>query len=121
MVAGISPLLSTEEMEYQLKDSDARGLVTLDAIFAGRLVSIASNLPDLKLVVAASVGGFLPGIKRFLGELLKKIPRGRVVPLEGKTVYLFKEVIDPKRSSSPIPGTPTTSAVKLPSINRTSW
>ncbi len=33
VVSGVSPLLSTEEMEYQLKDSDARGLVTLDAIF----------------------------------------------------------------------------------------
>ncbi|MDT8272892.1 MAG: AMP-binding protein, partial [Desulfomonilia bacterium] len=71
VVSGVSPLLSTEEMEYQLKDVKARGLVTLDAIFAGRLVNIASNLPNLKVVVATSVGGFLPGIKRFLGQLLK--------------------------------------------------
>ncbi|MBN2298566.1 MAG: AMP-binding protein, partial [Deltaproteobacteria bacterium] len=93
VVSGVSPLLSTDEMAYQLKDSNARGLVTLDAIFAGRLVKIASSLPDLELVVATSVGGFLPGIKRFLGRLLKKIPYGRVTPLEGKTVYRFKEVL----------------------------
>ncbi|HPJ93320.1 MAG TPA: AMP-binding protein [Deltaproteobacteria bacterium] len=104
VVSGVSPLLSTEEMEYQLKDSNARGLVTLDAIFAGRLVNIAANLPDLRLVVAASVGGFLPGIKRFLGKLLKKIPQGKVTPLEGKTVYLFKEVIDSKKFSAASPG-----------------
>lgn len=104
VVSGVSPLLSTEEMEYQLKDSNARGLVTLDAIYAGRLVNIAAKLPDLRLVVAASVGGFLPGIKRFFGKLLKKIPHGKVTPLEGKTVYLFKEVIDSKRFSTASPG-----------------
>lgn len=104
VVSGVSPLLSTEEMEYQLRDSNARGLVTLDAIFAARVVDIASNLPDLKLVVAASVGGFLPGIKRFLGRLLKKIPQGKVAPLEGKTVHLFKEVIAPGKFSAAAPG-----------------
>jgi long-chain acyl-CoA synthetase len=93
VVSGVSPLLSTEEMAYQLKDSNAKGLVTLDAIFAGRLVKIASDLPELKLVVATSVGGFLPWIKRFLGRLLKKIPYGHVTPIEGKTVYTFKEVL----------------------------
>jgi long-chain acyl-CoA synthetase len=81
-------------MAFQLKDANARGLVTLDAIFAKRLVQIAPELTDLKLVVAASVGGFLPGIKRFLGKLLKKIPQGEVTPLEGKTVLHFRDVIN---------------------------
>ena len=103
VISGVSPLLSTEEMEYQLRDSNARGLVTLDAIFAGRLVNIAANLPDLRLVVAASVGGFLPGIKRFLGKLLKKIPQGKVSPLEDKTVYLFKEILSSERFSAVAP------------------
>ncbi len=98
-VSGVSPLLSAEEMEYQLKDSNARGLVTLDAIFAARLTGIASNLPDLRVVVAGSVGGFLPGIKRFLGRLLGKIPKGEVTPIEGKVVYSFGEVIKTGRFS----------------------
>lgn len=93
VVSGVSPLLSTEETEYQLFDSDAKGLVTLDAIFAGRLVNIASNLPELKVVVAASVGGFLPGIKRFLGKLLGKIPKGKVTPLDGINVFRMEEVL----------------------------
>ena len=97
VASGLSPLLSTEEMEHQLKDSDARGLVTLDAIFAGRLVHIASRLHELKLVVAANVGGFMPRIKRILGKLLKKIPQGKVTELAGKYVLHFKEAISPKR------------------------
>jgi len=103
-VSGVSPLLSTEEMEYQLKDSDAKGLVTLDAIFAARVTQISDNLPKLKVVVAASIGGFLPGIKRVLGKLLKKFPTGEVTPLAGKTVYRMEEVIKTKTFSDKAPG-----------------
>jgi len=90
-------------MEYQLKDSNAKGLVTLDAIFAARLVEIAANLPDLKVVVAASVGGFLPGIKRFLGKLLKKIPSGKVTPLAGKVVISMEKAIKTDNFSDVFP------------------
>jgi len=99
-VTGVSPLLSAEEMEYQLNDSGAKCLITLDAIYAGRVVKIASNIPEVKLVIAASVGGFLPGIKRFLGKLLGKIPKGKITPLDGKQVYLFKEILKPGRFST---------------------
>lgn len=92
-VSGVSPLLSAQEMEHQLKDCRAKGLVTLDAIFAARVTGIASALPELKVIVAASVGGFLPVIKRTLGKWLKKIPSGKVTPLEGKIVHLFPDVI----------------------------
>ncbi len=103
VVSGVSPLLSPEEMQYQLNDSKAKALVTLDAIFAGRLIKIESNLPDLKVVVAASVGGFLPAIKRILGQMLKKIPKGEVTPLKGKQVYLFKDVIKTDKFSEKNP------------------
>ncbi len=103
VASGVSPLLSTEEMEHQLKDSDARCLVTLDAIFAGRLVHIASQLHELKLVVAANVGGFMPYVKRTLGKLLKKIPQGKVTELTDKYVLHFKETISPKRYSDTPP------------------
>ena len=94
-VSGVSPLLSTEEMAYQLKDSDAKALVTLDAIFAGRLTKIADSLPELKVVAAAGIGGFLPPVKRVLGKLLKKIPTGEVTPIPGKFVCLMGDVIKP--------------------------
>jgi long-chain acyl-CoA synthetase len=103
VVSGVSPLLSAEEMEYQLKDSNARGLVTLDAIFEGRLLGIVSGLPDLKLVATASVGDFLPAFKRVLGKLLKKIPSGKVTPLEGRVVVDMKKVIDDTQYSAKHP------------------
>jgi len=103
VVSGLSPLLSSEEMEYQLKDSSAKGIVTLDAIFSTKLSGIASKLKDLKVVTAASVGGFLPTIKRILGKILGKIPKGKVTPIEGKKVYLFNEIIKTKKFSSEPP------------------
>ncbi|MBN1473531.1 MAG: AMP-binding protein [Syntrophaceae bacterium] len=103
VASGVSPLLSTEEMEHQLKDSAARCLVTLDAIFAGRLVHIAEKLDELKLVIAANVGDFMPRVKRGLGKLLKKIPQGKVTDLTGKYVLHFKEIISPKKYPSDPP------------------
>lgn len=92
-VTGVSPLLSTEEMVFQLNNSGARTLVTLDALFAAKLVPVAQQIPALKVVAAASIGGFLPRIKAVLGKMLKKIPTGEVIPISGKTVLTMGEVI----------------------------
>ncbi|MHA1730019.1 MAG: AMP-binding protein [Promethearchaeota archaeon] len=102
-ITGVSPLYSQEQMEYQLKDCGAKGLVTLDAIFAGRVVNIADNLPDLKLIVTASIGDFLPKIKAFLGKLIGKIPKGKVTPIRGKSVLNFMDIINNEIYSSDFP------------------
>jgi long-chain acyl-CoA synthetase len=103
IISGVSPLLSAEQIKYQLNDLGSTGkkvaLVTLDAIFAGHIVKIAADIEQLKLVVATSVAGFLPKIKQVLGKLLKKIPSGKLTPLPGKTVLDYhKDVL--KRCSA---------------------
>jgi long-chain acyl-CoA synthetase len=97
VVTGVSPLLATEEMLFQLNNSGAAALVTLDALFAAKLVPVAQRIPALKVVVAASIGGFLPKVKAVLGKLLKKIPTGEVIPIAGKTVLTMGEVINSSR------------------------
>ena len=107
VISGVSPLLSAEQIKYQLNDLGSTGrkvgLVTLDAIFAGHIVKIAPDIPQLKLVAATSVAGFLPKIKQVLGKLLKKVPSGKVIPLAGITVLDFHRDIlrtsptDPKK------------------------
>ncbi len=99
VVSGVSPLLSGDETAFQLKNSDAKGFVTLDAIFEKHLTRIHASLPKLSLVVAASVGGFLPGPKRFLGKILGKIPKGKITPLEGKTIFKFHDILLSKKFS----------------------
>jgi long-chain acyl-CoA synthetase len=104
VVSGVSPLLSSEEMGYQLADSRAKAVVTLDAILAGKIAGIAPGLPDLKVIVASSIGGFLPPVTRILGRILKKYPSARVEPLPGRTVYRMEEIIrtDRFRASEPV-------------------
>ena len=106
VVSGVSPLMSAEQIKYQLNDLGSTGkkvaLVTLDAIFAGHIVKIATDIPQLKLVVATSVGGFLPKIKQVLGKLLKKIPSGKIEALPGKTVLDFHKEILKKYSADPV-------------------
>lgn len=101
-VTGISPLLTPKEMAYQINDSGAKCLVTLDAIFEHRVREIQNEIPHLKTVAAANIGDFLPVVKRFLGKLLKKIPSGKIGPLPGIDVVSFREML----ASSPPDVTP---------------
>lgn len=93
VVSGVSPLLSSVQMHYQLNDLGGKDnkvcLVTLDAIFESHVMKIARDLPRLELIITTSVGGFLPKFKQVLGKLFKKIPTGKVSPIEGKTVLDF--------------------------------
>jgi len=105
VISGVSPLLSAEQIKYQVNDLGSTGkkvaLVTLDAIFAGHIVKIADDIPQLKLVVATSVAGFLPKTKQILGKLLKKVPSGKLTPLEGKTVLDYhKDVLKTASSAA---------------------
>lgn len=92
-VTGISPLLTPKEMKYQINDAGAKVVVILDALFEERLLKIQHDIPAAKHIVTANVGDSLPWIKRFLGRLLKKIPSGKIVPIDGKTVLPFQQVL----------------------------
>ena len=106
IVSGVSPLLSADQIKYQLNDLGGTGkkvaLVTLDAIFAGHIVKIAGDIPQLKLVVATSVASFLPKIKQILGKLLKKIPTGKISPLPGITVLDYHKNVFNEYADSPV-------------------
>jgi long-chain acyl-CoA synthetase len=93
VISGVSPLLTPREIVHQLNDSKAKVLITLDALFQERLVGVADQIPDLKQVVVTNVADTLSLVKQLLGKLLKKIPTGRIVPLEGKEVIPYKELI----------------------------
>ncbi|MGM0468311.1 MAG: AMP-binding protein [Promethearchaeati archaeon] len=107
IVSGVSPLLSAVQIQYQLNDLGANGqkkvcLVTLDAVFAGHITKIADKLPDVGIIVTTSVAGFLPGWKRFLGQLLGKVPKGKVTPLPGKTVLDYHKDVFANYSKDPV-------------------
>lgn len=107
VVTGVSPLLTPKEMAYQLNDSGARALVTLDAIYENRVQKIKDDIPRVTCIIATNIADFLPPHKRILGKLLKKIPFGKVEPIAGKQVISFKDLL-----STSLPDIPRAS-VKL--------
>jgi long-chain acyl-CoA synthetase len=88
---GISPLLTPNEMEHQLNDSGAKVIMTVDILFE-KIAEVADKT-KFSTVVVSEIADFLPGIKRVLGKLLKKIPTAEVKPLAGRTVNKFMDVI----------------------------
>ena len=91
VVSGLSPLLTPKEMAYQLNDSQAKALVTVDAIFEKKLVHIASELTHLKLVFPTGLLDFLPKYKQWLARWFKKVPTGKITDLPDKKIISFKE------------------------------
>jgi acyl-CoA synthetase (AMP-forming)/AMP-acid ligase II len=88
---GLSPLLTPHEMEHQINNSKAKVIMTVDLLF-GKIAEVADKT-KFSTVVVSEIADFLPGMKRVLGKLLKKIPTGEVKPLSGKTVTKFMDVI----------------------------
>jgi len=91
--SGVSPLLTSGEMLHQLKDSRAKVLVTLDAIFELRFLPISQDLTALSLVIVTGILDFLPWYKRLAGRILKKVPHGKVQPVSGKTVFRLTDIL----------------------------
>ena len=103
VVTGVSPLLSEEQLSYQLNDSEAKAIITLDAVFERKLTRIATDLKFLQLIVTTNVGDFLPKYKQILGKLTKKIPTGKVTPLNGIIIKDFFDVLRAKEYSTLVP------------------
>ncbi|MFX1451668.1 MAG: AMP-binding protein [Promethearchaeota archaeon] len=95
VASGCSPLLSDDEIAYQLNDSSAKFLITLDKVYAEVTRKILGKVPNLKCVITTNVSEYMgfSKIKVFLGKLLNKIPKGKVKPYPGKKIIWFKDVM----------------------------
>ncbi|HOT44815.1 MAG TPA: AMP-binding protein [Spirochaetota bacterium] len=93
---GLSPLLTAAEMQHQLIDSGTKVVITVDILF-DKIAEVAAKAP-FTTVVVTEIADFLPGIKRVLGKLLKKIPTAEVKPLTGKTVKRFMDVLNESKA-----------------------
>jgi len=89
---GLSPLLTASEMQHQLIDSGTKVVITVDILFE-KVAEVAAATP-FTTVLVTEIADFLPGIKRVLGKLLKKIPTAEVKPIAGKTVKRFMDALN---------------------------
>jgi len=88
---GLSPLLTPHEMEHQLNDSQAKVIISVDLLF-NKIAEVADRT-KFSTVIVSGIADFLPGVKRVLGKLLKKIPTGVITPLPGKKVLKFMDAV----------------------------
>jgi long-chain acyl-CoA synthetase len=77
-VTAVNPTYRALEIRHQLKDSGAKALIVLDAIFQEAEKGLdGTKVEHIIGTSIVDVCGFSP-IKVFLGKLLKKIPTGRL-------------------------------------------
>ncbi len=91
VLSGVSPLLQPKELQYQLNDSDAKLMVTLDVFFDKAAAACQNS--GVKAVVVTQIADFLPPVKKLLGKLLKKIPSAALTNIPGKKVVRFMEIL----------------------------
>jgi acyl-CoA synthetase (AMP-forming)/AMP-acid ligase II len=91
LLSGVSPLLSAKEVEYQLNDSGAKVLLTLDLLSDKAAEAVVRT--GVTSMVVVEIADFLPAVKRVLGKLLKKIPTKPVPPVPGKEVIRFMDIL----------------------------
>jgi len=105
VVTGVSPLLTAEELNHQLKDSGAKVLVTLDALYPRVIKGIGGT--ELKAIVFTGIADYIPPVMATMGKMLKKIPTGKVLPIPGIEIYNFKDVM------KSMPATPVAEKVSM--------
>lgn len=88
IATGLNPTYKPMEILHQLKITKAVALIVLDALYPGSIEPILSQ-SNIKTIIATNIGDFLPGLKRTLGKLLKKIPTGKVP----SDAHSFKELL----------------------------
>ncbi len=91
VTTGLSPLLTPQEMEHQLKDSGAKIVLTADILFE-KIAEVAEGT-SFTHVLVSEIADYLPKVKAVLGKALKKIPTAEVKPLPGKTVVRFPDAL----------------------------
>jgi len=95
--SGCSPLLSADEIAYQINDSECKFLITIDKVYQKILKKkgVLDKTPKLETIIATNISEYmgLSGFLVFLGKLLGKIPKGKVKAHPGKKVVWFKEVM----------------------------
>ncbi|UCC18597.1 MAG: AMP-binding protein [Promethearchaeota archaeon] len=80
IATGINPTYKPLEVLHQLKMTNAKVLITLDALY-GELARPIINKTNVEMVIYTNVADLasgLSGIKKTLGKMIGKIPKGKV-------------------------------------------
>lgn len=90
-----NPLYTDRELSYQFNDSKAKILITLD-LLAGRMINLR-NETSLEKIIYTSIGDYLPGIKKFLFNLVGKKKGMKADVPETAGVYKWTDIVKQDR------------------------
>ncbi|MTH52913.1 AMP-binding protein [Bacillus mangrovi] len=92
IVVSTNPLYTEREIEYQMNDSEAEYMITLDLLFPR--VSKVKALTKLKHVIVAKVQDYLPFPKNILYPFVQRKQTKLKVQIEpSETTHLFSEIM----------------------------
>lgn len=85
----VSPIYTSHELDYMIKDSGAETIICLDTNFC--YANEVFSETGLKRIIVTNLAELLPFWKRYLGLLFDKIPHGTVK--QGQGIYSFKSLL----------------------------
>jgi len=94
----VSPIYTSFEVEYMVKDSGAETVICLDTNFS--YVKEVADKTGLKNIIVTNLADLLPSWKRTLGFLFDKVPNGKVD--KDVRVHSFKSLLKGKPLSTPV-------------------
>ncbi len=98
VVVPVSPIYTSHEIEYMIKDAGAETIICHDLNFG--YVKEILNGTRLKRVIVTNLADLLPACKRTLGILFDKIPCGVVE--KGEQVLFFKDLLKSPPDPPPV-------------------
>ncbi|TFD92462.1 long-chain-fatty-acid--CoA ligase [Jeotgalibacillus sp. R-1-5s-1] len=103
VVVQTNPLYTEREIEYQMKDSGAKAIVTLDILFPR--VSKVFNDTDLEHMIITGIKDFLPFPKNLIYPFIQKKQYGITVKVEhAGSNHLLTEIL---KTATPDPEVPS--------------
>lgn len=104
VVVQTNPTYTERELEYQMKDSGAKAIVTMDLLFP-RVSKVAPNT-DIEHIIVTAIKDYLPFPKNLVYPFIQKKEYGIVVNVEhAGSNHLLKEILKndvPEEISEPI-------------------
>jgi len=98
IVVETNPLYTERELQYQLKDSGTKLIITLDILYP-RVTKVKAST-DLQHIVVTAIKDFLPFPKNIIYPFLQKKQYGIVVNVKHENHnHLFKEILKGPKTS----------------------
>ena len=98
VIVPVSPIYTSHELEYMIRDSGAETIICLDTNFCYATEVFSDS--GLKRIIVTNLADLLPFWKRYLGVLFDKIPYGKVN--QGERIYSFKSLLKHAPLNTPV-------------------